>query len=130
ILVHLRSTQRPTRPVQSSRWSRGPIDRASSSRVEQVALRINGSDAALSILPGTIMSSLIRLLGVWLILAAGALVADTRAQNAGGGPKAPARRPFAKPGTPRRTERIRSVDVKHIKAILTIDVKKREVRGT
>ena len=42
---------------------------------------------------------------------------------------APKRRPFAKAGTPRRTERIRFFDVKHIKAELTLDTKKREVRG-
>ena len=42
---------------------------------------------------------------------------------------APKRRPFAKAGTPRRTERIRFFDVKHIKAELTIDTRKREVRG-
>ena len=30
-----------------------------------------------------------------------------------------ARKPFAKPGTPRKTERIRSYDVKHIRALLT-----------
>ena len=42
---------------------------------------------------------------------------------------APKRQPFAKAGTPRQTERIRFFDVKHIKAELTIDTKKREVRG-
>ena len=42
---------------------------------------------------------------------------------------APKRRPFAKAGTPRHTERIRFFDVKHIKAELTIDTAKREVRG-
>ena len=45
-------------------------------------------------------------------------------------PPAPPRRPFAKPGTPRKPERLRFVDIKHIKAELTLDAKKREVRGT
>ncbi|MGO9600539.1 MAG: M1 family aminopeptidase [Isosphaeraceae bacterium] len=40
------------------------------------------------------------------------------------------RRPFASPGAPRHTERIRDVDIKHIKAELTLDAKTREVRGT
>ena len=75
------------------------------------------------------MSSLIRLLGVWLFLAAGAIVADTRAQNAGGGPQAPrggrSPSPELRGGPSNRT-----VDVKHIKALLTIDAQKREVRGT
>ena len=40
------------------------------------------------------------------------------------------RRPFAKPGTPRQEERIRYVDVKHVKAELTLATKQKEVRGT
>jgi aminopeptidase N len=43
---------------------------------------------------------------------------------------APKRRPFAKPGTPRREERIRYVDVKHVKAELTLDATKKQIRGT
>ena len=39
-------------------------------------------------------------------------------------------RPFAKPGTPRREERIRYFDVKHIKAELTLATKQKEIRGT
>ncbi|HWE39819.1 MAG TPA: M1 family metallopeptidase [Isosphaeraceae bacterium] len=42
----------------------------------------------------------------------------------------PSRRPFAKPGTPRQTERIRSFDVQHIKGELALDPDKSEVRGT
>ena len=42
----------------------------------------------------------------------------------------PRRRPFAKPGTPRQEERIRYVDVKHVKAELTLATQKKEVRGT
>jgi aminopeptidase N len=45
------------------------------------------------------------------------------------GPAAKTRRPFAKHGTPPRTERIRFFDVKHIKAELTVDTRTREVRG-
>ena len=37
---------------------------------------------------------------------------------------------FPSPGHPARAERIRFFDVKHIKAALAIDTKKREVRGT
>ncbi len=39
------------------------------------------------------------------------------------------RPPFAKPGALRQTGRIREYDVKHIKAELTLDVDKKEVRG-
>jgi aminopeptidase N len=44
--------------------------------------------------------------------------------------KAQPRRPFAKPGTPRRDERIRFFDIKHVKAELTLDVKEKQIRGT
>jgi aminopeptidase N len=44
-------------------------------------------------------------------------------------PSLPARRPFAAPETPRQTERLREVDIKHIKAELSLDAKKQEVRG-
>jgi aminopeptidase N len=77
------------------------------------------------------MSKPSRYIAVWLILASGLLGADAWAQGggrnrgAGGG-----RRPFAKPGTPKQPERIRYVDVKHIKAELTLDTKTQEVRGT
>lgn len=39
------------------------------------------------------------------------------------------RRPFAEPGTPRHKERVRTFDVKHIKLELTLDPKKRELKG-
>ncbi len=55
---------------------------------------------------------------------------NARAQSSDSATRhAPKRRPFAKAGTPRRIERIRFFDVKHIKAELTIDTRKREVRG-
>ena len=77
------------------------------------------------------MSRTIRLAGVCLSLLASFLGAGVRAQNTAPATRqAPARRPFAKAGTPRQTERIRVIDVKHIKAELTIDTAKREVRGT
>ena len=60
-----------------------------------------------------------------------AIARDARAQGAGRGPRRPAaggRSPS--PGRPGKPERIRFVDVKHIKAELTLDTKKREVRGT
>jgi len=65
-----------------------------------------------------------------MILAVCAPGALSQAQETGSADRAAqARPPFAKPGTPRQTERIRFFDVKHIKAALTIDTKKREVRG-
>ena len=64
-------------------------------------------------------------------LAASLLSPAAWAQSPGsGGQGGPKRRPFAKAGTPRQAERIRYFDVKHIKAELTLDTKKREVRGT
>ncbi|WP_165227529.1 M1 family aminopeptidase [Aquisphaera insulae] len=42
----------------------------------------------------------------------------------------PRRRPFAPPGTPRQFGRIKEVDLKHVKAELTLDARKKEVRGT
>jgi aminopeptidase N len=78
------------------------------------------------------MSKPIRITLVSLVLVSGWLGADAWAQGRGRGRGATpaARRPFAKPGTPPKVERIRYVDVKHIKADLTLDAKKREVRGT
>jgi aminopeptidase N len=75
------------------------------------------------------MSNLFRwiCIGAWALFA---IAGDARAQTAGGTPTAPARRPFARAGTPRKAERLRFVDVRHIKAELTLDVQKREVRGT
>ena len=76
------------------------------------------------------MSRPIRILGVCLLLSAWGLCPAASAQSADAATRhAPKRRPFAKAGTPRRTERIRFFDVKHIKAELTIDTRKREVRG-
>ena len=76
------------------------------------------------------MSKPIRIFGVWLLFSAVGLCATATAQRSDSTTKnAPKRRPFAKAGTPRRTERIRFFDVKHIKAELTIDTRKREVRG-
>ncbi len=56
--------------------------------------------------------------------------ARRRYPGSGRCPTTPTRRPFAKPGTPRKPERLRFVNVQHIKAELTLDTKKREVRGT
>jgi aminopeptidase N len=69
-------------------------------------------------------------IGAWAVAACVAIAAEARAQAPGGRPSAPARRPFAAPGTPPKPERLRFVDVRHVKAELTLDVKKREVRGT
>jgi aminopeptidase N len=69
-------------------------------------------------------------IGACTLIACGLIARDIQAQTQGGTPTAPTRRPFAKPGTPRKTERLRCVDVQHIKAELTLDAKKREVRGT
>ncbi len=40
------------------------------------------------------------------------------------------RRPFVKPGTPRRSERVRTFDVEHIRAELTIDPSAATLKGT
>jgi aminopeptidase N len=59
------------------------------------------------------------------------LAATLLAPSASGQDSLPAgRRPFAKPGTPRQAERIRFYDVKHVKAVLSISTKDREIRGT
>jgi aminopeptidase N len=76
------------------------------------------------------MSRSTRRIGVGFILAASLLCGTVWAQSPGPvGPAVKARRPFARRDTPPRTERIRFFDVKHIKAELQIDTKKREVRG-
>ena len=54
-------------------------------------------------------------------------LAQTPGANAGG---PAARRPFAKPGTARQVERVRTFDVRHIRGELTLDIKKSEIRGT
>lgn len=74
-------------------------------------------------------------IGIFTLLVAVATVAvgpeqTASAQGTGGSASAPARRPFARPGTPRKPGRLRTADFKHIKAELTIDAKKSEVRGT
>ena len=63
------------------------------------------------------------------------LVADTAsAQNGrrrgGGGEASELHKPFAKPDTPKKTERIRTFDVKHIRAEITLDTKQSAIRGT
>jgi len=69
-------------------------------------------------------------LGIWFLALASAACPVARGQApAQSSKQAPKRQPFAKPGTPRQTERIRFFDVKHIKAELSIDPKKRDVRG-
>jgi aminopeptidase N len=73
----------------------------------------------------------IRRFSVCLALATSLFCGGARAQAPGTSPEAGARRrPFAKPGTPRREERIRYFDVKHVKAELTLAPKQMEVRGT
>ncbi len=69
-------------------------------------------------------------IGAMALVAGVAIAGDVRAQATGSTSAPPARRPFARPGTPRKAERLRFVDVRHIKAELTLDVKNREVRGT
>ncbi|MDG3007956.1 M1 family aminopeptidase [Paludisphaera mucosa] len=58
------------------------------------------------------------------------LMAAIGAAASGQAPVGEAHKPFAKPGTPRKTERIRSFDVKHIRADLTLDLEKGTVAGT
>jgi aminopeptidase N len=68
---------------------------------------------------------------VFVLLAASLLSNSAWAQNPGARPQAGIqRRPFAKPGTPRREERIRYFDIKHVKAELTLNTRRKEVRGT
>jgi aminopeptidase N len=57
------------------------------------------------------------------------LLTATAAPAIAQAPPPPARRPFAPPGTPRQTGRIREADITHLKAELTIDPAKKEVRG-
>ncbi len=65
----------------------------------------------------------------WLLFT-GFLAVPAWSQNARAGRNpARGRRPFAKPGTPPRDERIRFVDVKHIKAELSLDAKEKQIRG-
>jgi aminopeptidase N len=76
------------------------------------------------------MSMPIRTAGVCLVLSTFALIVGVNAQSTDSPAReAPKRRPFAKAGTPKRTERIRFYDIKHIKAELTIDTRKRTIRG-
>lgn len=60
-----------------------------------------------------------------LVVALASCAASARAQA----PLGEARKPFAEPGTPRRTERIRSYDVRHVKAELTLDMEKDSLAG-
>jgi aminopeptidase N len=70
-------------------------------------------------------------LGIAIALLLATLPQPSAAQTPpSGAVQPPARRPFAPPGTPRQTERIREVDIKHIKMELTIDLTRQEVRGT
>jgi aminopeptidase N len=68
------------------------------------------------------------ILATVLIFAAPAPAWAQRRQAASEG--GPARRGFAGPDAPRQPERVRTFDVKHIKAELSLDAKKKEVRGT
>jgi aminopeptidase N len=70
-------------------------------------------------------------LALWFVVLAGTACPTVLGQNTAI-PAKPAfvRQPFAKPGTSRQPERIRFFDVKHIKAELAIDAKRRDVSGT
>jgi len=71
------------------------------------------------------------LVAIWFTTSArGQLPPPTASPSPAATAARPARQPFSKPDTPPRTDRIREVDFKHLKAELTIDPKKREVRGT
>jgi aminopeptidase N len=77
------------------------------------------------------MPGSIRRFSVFFVLATSFLCGAALAQTPGARPKAGAsRRPFARPGTPSRQERIRYFDIKHVKAELTLATKEKEVRGT
>ncbi len=83
------------------------------------------------ILSGTTMSHPSRRIRIAVLaLIAGVSVAsEARAQRRPGPFAAPTRRPFAPANTLRRPERLRFVDVQHIKAELTIDTKAHEIWG-
>jgi aminopeptidase N len=66
---------------------------------------------------------LVRGLAVVLVLG---FATELQAQNPGARGQ---RQAFAKEGTPKRGERLRTFDVQHIKAELTLDLEKRAVRG-
>ncbi len=73
-------------------------------------------------------SSLALVLSVGLVaISSDPALAQPPAPNASG---TVARKPFAKPGTLKQVERVRTFDVRHIKGELTLDVKKSEIRGT
>jgi aminopeptidase N len=76
------------------------------------------------------MSRAICRFGISLLLAASLPGIAAQAQNRPPGRRPPSdRKPFAKPGTPRQAERIRFFDVKHIKAEITLDPAKEQVKG-
>ena len=60
-----------------------------------------------------------------ILLLAATASALAQGPNAGGG-----RRPFARAGTTPRVERVRTFDVRHVRAELTLDTKQSEIRGT
>ncbi len=74
------------------------------------------------------MSGLIRGGVIWFVATAAVLNPTVRGQSVSSGTPT-AHQPFAKPGTPRRTERIRFFDVKHIKAELKVDTKNHKIGG-
>ncbi len=74
------------------------------------------------------MSGFIRGGVLWFVGTAAVLSPVARGQSVSGGLPS-AHQPFAKPGTPRQTERIRFFDVKHIKAELKVDTKNHKIGG-
>ena len=75
------------------------------------------------------MCRLIRIAGFWFAVATGVSSPFVRGQSTDNG-IARKHTPFVKEGTPRRPERIRFFDVKHIKAELAVDTKNHKICGT
>lgn len=75
------------------------------------------------------MSRHLQHLAIGLLLTAWAVQVSAQSPPPGS-PARPTRRPFATSDTPHQTGRIREVDIKHIKAELTLDAKNQELHGT
>src|SRR4051812_42250071 len=116
---------RPSLPrvEQESRGFKALRPRRAHPRTARSPLRsgpkMHSTGLLLSYHPGISIPTSTRIppVGLLLLSPAPPLTAQTPPPGA---PPAPARRPFARPDAPRRTERIREVDIKHIKGEQTL----------